>query len=272
MPTVSFPRSARKVAVVCLAFALAVAFAIALSGRAAARAEPATRARAAVAARTHADATARAKYPSVPLSIAGADDARVLAYPPRDPSRSLTVVYLHGVHGRAENGCPWLRAGASELGWLVCPEANVPEAPGFSWAGSASDKRAIVARAERAAQAQGAAPGAPSVLVGFSQGAYVAVELLQASLGRYRGVVLLAAEVEPRAADLAQAGVTRVALGAGDLDPSSRVLARAAERLRAEGIEARYVSLGRVGHTYVAEEPAVLSRAIAWAGGRDDAS
>jgi hypothetical protein len=63
------------------------------------------------------------------------------------------------------------------------------------------------------------------------------------------------------------AGVARIALGAGSLDPAYPVVKADVARLAGEGIEARFVDLGRVGHTYVAEDPDVLSDAIAWAGG-----
>jgi hypothetical protein len=188
----------------------------------------------------------------------------MLSFPPnKNVQTTTTVVYLHGIHGLAKNGCPWLREGANQVGWLVCPEANVrlPNET-FSWGGSASEKRAIVAEAERAVPGNG-----PSVLVGFSQGAYVAEELLQTKQGSYRGIVFLAATVEPRASDLGKAGVKRVVLGAGELDGSYAPMKATAQRLEREGVEVRFVSLGKVGHTYIAENGAPLAAAIAWAGG-----
>jgi hypothetical protein len=213
------------------------------------------------------DARVREKEMTSPTTIGEG----VLAYPPRAGVTGVTtpetVVYLHGIHGRAENGCPYFRDGARALGWLVCPEANAVEAPGFTWAGSPRDVRAIVARAE---QATGAADASPGVLVGFSQGAYVALDLVHVRLGSYRGLVLLGAAVAPSAADLRAAGVTRVVLGAGTRDGSYAPLLATAARLRREGVDVRFVSLGAVGHTYAAEDPATLTRAILFAGGRSD--
>lgn len=257
------PRGARRTFVLCLSIMLVLA--VALASRAAANVEP-RRPRAAASVSASAAASARGKLAVDPITIDG-----VLAYPPRDDvaarAGARVVVYLHGVHGRAENGCPYLRAGASEIGWLVCPEANVPDAPGFSWSGTPADKRGIVAYAERAAHARGADPDAPSVLVGFSQGSYVALELVRARLGRYRGLVLLGADVEPTPSELAEAGVARIVLASGDRDSPRVSLERTAERLRAAAVDARFVSLGAVGHTYAAEDPSVLAQAIAWAGG-----
>ena len=259
MRSIVLPRHARKIVALCLLIVSVALFA--LASRADAGVAPRT-ARKASELVTNADAHARGKIPFDPIAIDG-----VLAYAPPTRTRDRVVVYLHGIHGRAENGCPHLRAGASSVGWLVCPEANVVEAPGFTWGGSVSDKRAIVSRAEQAAYARGADPSKPGVIVGFSQGSYVALELVRARLGRYEGLVLLGADVEPDARELARAGVRRVVLGSGDRDAPRAALERTAARLRKEGVEARFTSLGAVGHTYVAEDPAALADAIAWAGG-----
>jgi predicted esterase len=180
-------------------------------------------------------------------------------------------VYLHGIHGRAENGCPWLRDGASQVGWLVCPDANEHLANDtFSWSGTVAEQHDVVARAERAAQAQGADAEAAGVLIGFSQGAYVALDLVRARLGHHRGLVLIGADVAPSAATLQAAGVDRIVLAAGDLDGASAPMRRAAERLRHEGMDVRFVPLGPVGHSYQASDDGpkeALRDAIAWAGG-----
>jgi len=272
------PRVARKKGFVHLATALALALAAvtavlvtAFTVRAAASSAHARTPAVADAEITPSGDTARGKVRAAPLAI-DAEGRRLLAFPPR-PSATreplAVVVYLHGIHGRAENGCPWMRDGASAIGWLVCPEANtrLPNDT-FSWGGSLHEQRAVVARAERAAHAQGADASGASVLVGFSQGSYVAVDLVNAGLGRYRGLVLVAAEVEPSAAKLRAAGVARVALAAGALDASFAPLGRTAERLRREGVDARFVSLGAIGHSYQTPERDALAEAIAWAGGK----
>ena len=270
MKSHSFPRAARKTAVVCLALVVVVVGGVlAFAARAAARPLPVhayvvTDAR----SRTTREESRRAKYPTKPIALTE-DGVAILAFPPRKPAQTkpLTVVYLHGIHGRAENGCPWLREGSSELGWLVCPEANEHLANDtFSWAGTAAAQRAVVARAERAARAQGADPESASVLVGFSQGAFVALELTARHLGHYRGLVLIGADVAPSRAMLDASGVNRIVLAAGDLDGASASMKRAAEHLRREGMDARFVSLGRIGHSYETTEKEALRDAIVWAG------
>jgi predicted esterase len=219
-------------------------------------------------ARTLRSDIVRGKYPSTPLALHD-EGGTILAFPPGTTARKpITTIYLHGIHGRAENGCPWLREGASEIGWLVCPSANAHLSNDtFSWAGTTLDQRAVVARAERAAQAQGADAESANVIVGFSQGAFVALDLVRARLGRYRGLVLIGADVDPSKEALDAAGVGRIVLAAGELDASFAPLQRAAARLRRAGADARFVDLGRIGHSYATTEKEALRDAIAWAGG-----
>jgi predicted esterase len=106
---------------------------------------------------------------------------------------------------------------------------------------------------------------APRVAVGFSQGAYLALDLVKARREAFRAMVLLGANVNPDAKLLAAAGVTRVVLAASKDEPWHASLEKNAARLAREGVAARFVNLGHVGHMYIADDPAVLREAIAWA-------
>lgn len=189
-----------------------------------------------------------------------------LAYAPAQGH--LAVVYLHGQHGKAENGCPHFRAGASELGWLVCPKGIVEGAAGTaSWGDDVLAQAKAVDHALRAVETVGAS-SEPGVAVGFSQGGYVTLDLVRAGRGHFRGLVLIAApEAHPSATALKAAGVKRVVLGSGRQDAAYKVLEADAKRLASEGMETRFLDLGNVGHTYDAEDPDALRDAIAWAGG-----
>lgn len=279
----SFFRALRRVLV--LGLVISVLLASAFVSRAAAGTEAATAgieagstagSEAARGARTldphasaHLGGETRRHYPSSPLTL-HVDDVELMAYPPatRAATRPLTVVYLHGMRGRAENGCPWFRAGASEQGWLVCPEAIERQPDGsWSWGADVFKQAPIVEGALRAARANGAS-SEPGIAVGFSQGSYVALDLVKARLAKFRGLVLLGAELHPNAKTLRDAGVVRIALGAGQLDHVAYAsLAEEAKRLSSEGIETRFFDLGRVGHTYVVDDTTILNDAIAFAGG-----
>lgn len=272
--SISFARIAARVALVCLVAASFVFVSRAAAGTVAdgmlteaVSSKPSIHKTEYLAAKL--DGQARGHYASTPakLRIEGRD---LLAFPPAAsaPSRPMTVVYLHGVHGRPENGCPWFRGGASELGWLVCPEGVQRDANGTaSWGGNVLDQSMVVSRALRAAEERGAS-SEPGVAVGFSQGGYVALDLVKTRQARFRGLVLIAApEAHPSAQKLRALGVARVALAAGSEDAAYAPLVEDAKRLQHEGMDTRFYDLGRVGHTYAAEDATTLREAIAWAGG-----
>lgn len=212
----------------------------------------------------------RGVYRGTPVTLTTPAAGRVLAYPPakRAGERARTVVYLHGINGRAEKGCPFMKSGASEVGWLVCPSGIEKKEDGTaSWGWNVAAQASVVTDALLAAEANGAARE-PGVAVGFSQGSYVALDLVKSRSASFRGLVLLAApDAHPSAQKLREAGVERVALGAGQYDPAHDALVADAARLEREGIEARFFDLGKVGHTYDAEDPEVLREAIVWAAG-----
>lgn len=250
-------RAMRTRALVCLSIAVTLVIALATRSAAGTAAPPR---RELASPRTAIERAPRGRS-KAPVVIP-ADHGDVLAYPPEKgaSSEAPLVVYLHGVHGRAENGCPWMRSGTGATGWVVCPEPKVKDGPGWSWTGRVNDDAPVVASAIHATRSS-----APRVAVGFSQGAYLAVDLIRARAESFRGVVLLGADVTPDAGALKSAGVRRVVLGASAQEPWHAALERNAARLRREGVDARFVSLGNVGHTYVGEDPTVLREAIAWA-------
>ncbi len=213
-------------------------------------------------------ATPRATVDTATRERADASPTRLpgdlLAFaPPRATARPKTIVYMHGAHGRAEKGCPVFRAAAADLGWLVCPEAVDHDADGAtSWGANIVGQGAILAETLRTAQAAGASPDG-AIAVGFSQGAYAAVDLVKFMHVRFAGLVLIGADMHPSAATFRDGGVRRVAFASGRYDvPQLRAVA---EDLAREGVDARYFDMGNVGHTYLAEDPQVLDDAIAWA-------
>ena len=68
-------------------------------------------------------------------------------------------------------------------------------------------------------------------------------------------MALLGVEVRVDARALRRAGVRRIALAAGRYDQAARFMRETAAALRREGVDARFISLGEVGH-------GVASRAV----------
>ncbi len=212
-----------------------------------------------------AHATVAAPASRVVQLVAGARP--VFGAPPADCANArATFVYLHGVCGLTQNGCGHFEGAP---GWLVCPQANVACGNGGSaWGGSIDDKIAVVDAALEASRAQWPeSRHAPVVLIGFSQGSYVAMDIARAQPGRFAGMLLLGADT--RAVDrLRAARVPRVAFVCGAYDMMFPIMSATPRALAQpeSGIAARFGSLGRVGHTYVAEDGTddVLDQMLSW--------
>ncbi|MBX3231920.1 MAG: hypothetical protein KIT84_12140 [Labilithrix sp.] len=269
--SIAFTRGVRRAAVLCLVVTATLG-SVFVSRAAASTHETMTAHTVHVVAtqKTTLGGETRGFHSSAPKTIGG----DVLAFAPA-PSTStstsdkpLTVVYLHGIHGKAANGCPHIKNGASDVGWLVCPKADNAEANGTAtWSIDPTKPAAVVTHALEAAEAEGAS-AEPGVAVGFSQGGYVTLDLVKSGKVKFRGLVLIAApEAHPSAEKLHAAGVRRVVLAAGYRDAAYAPLKEDAKRLEREGMEVRFVSLGDVGHTYAAEDPTALHDAIVWAAG-----
>ena len=252
-----------RVAVLCLVSAVGVGAIFAQPASASTKAPVATK-HAVVTQKTTLGGETRGMNSSSMKTIGG----DTLAFAPATP-HPVTVVYLHGIPGKAQNGCPHLRNGASEVGWLVCPKATEKEEDGrASWMLDVNANAATVNHAISAAVNEGASPE-PGVAVGFSQGGYITMDLVKSGKVHFKGLVLIAApEQHPSAAKLHEMGVERVVLAAGQRDAAYWPLKQDAQRLANEGMDVKFVDLGDVGHTYAAENTQGLHDAIVWASGR----
>jgi predicted esterase len=199
-------------------------------------------------------------------------------YPPiSKESRSPFVVLLHATCMQPAWVCDWVGDAGRDIGWLVCPSGNSTCAGEPDWHGSGPEKAAFLENALTKVQTSVPAfiDDQPGVLIGWSRGAFAARDILYASLSdpklsplakRFRGLVLMAASVTPDISKLQRAGITRVVMAAGDYDGAKRTMELAVATLRAAGLEARYVSLGKIAHVWPNDFEARMREPIAWAG------
>lgn len=262
--SIAFTRGMCRAAVLCLVSAVMTGAIFAQPAAASTAAPDASTKHAVVSQKTTLGGDTRGFSSSSPTTIGG----DTLSFAPAT-QQPMTVVYLHGIHGKAENGCPHFRNGASEVGWLVCPKATEHEADGrASWMLDVNANATTVNHALAAAVNEGAS-SEPGVAVGFSQGGYITMDLVKSGKVHFKGLVLIAApEQHPSAAKLHEMGVSRVVLAAGQRDAAYWPLKKDAQRLADEGMDVKFVDLGDVGHTYAAENTQGLHDAIVWAAGR----
>lgn len=188
--------------------------------------------------------------------------------PKSEPSRRPLTVFLHGMCALPEWECPVFEAAAGSS-WLLCPPGPAAcEGGGAMWVGTtgALEKRIDKSVALLAEHENGSVDLGRRVLVGYSLGAPAALRVALAQPGRWQRLVIVNAGTEPSAAQLGRAGITRIALVAGEQDATAAKLKKAAKRLAASGLDARYFSMGKVGHYFDAGSAERLREALTWIG------
>jgi predicted esterase len=192
---------------------------------------------------------ARAQAFEVPES---AGEPGVVVYPAADPGPHRITVVLHGMCGHAENICRVFASQATAGAHLICPRATSRcDGGGASWpqTGFAASIERAVERAkaqlgERVDESQG------RTLIGYSLGAFRALELAQHAAGKYPRVMLLGARINPSYRLLRDNGVERLLLSAGAADMTFDHMRRESARLSRAGMTSRFLGLGSAGHAF----------------------
>lgn len=203
------------------------------------------------------------------LGAVRAHGAWGVAFPPRDDSAPRpALVFLHGMNGWSpESSCGYFERAATPFGFLVCPRGNAALDDGPMWSGNYATVAPRVHAALDAAAAMG--PGkldrsGGGTMMGFSNGAYFAVEVAASEPGRWTGLVLISMRLELDAPRLRAAGVRRIVLAAGEHDGSYASMKALAERTDAAGLPTRFIGLGPVGHQFPDDMEARMCDAVAW--------
>ncbi len=210
--------------------------------------------------------------PNVDTVPSGAASAPALPLPPSEPQRLPigeardavyyypstwkedlpVVVMLHGMCALPEYECGAFRAGTTHMAWLLCPAGPTPcQGGGAMWSGPDSRLREVVRRAIEALRHRHPSASAERLaLVGYSLGASAAQRLVARERAGFARIMFLNSGTVTYAEPLRQAGVTRVALVAGDRDMSTSKLKASARRLREGKMSARFFSLENTGHFF----------------------
>jgi predicted esterase len=175
-----------------------------------------------------------------------------------------TVVALHGMCNDPSITCGWFQRGELSEWFQVCPRgAQACGGNLYRWSGRPD---ADVADALAAAHELYPTRWDTSrrVLVGTSQGAFAALQVLRRSTGQFRGLVLIASSAAPDATQLREAGVRKVAFLCGDRDQARPAMQLAAKRLTQAGVPTRFWSLGNVAHEVPDATSPLVASATAW--------
>lgn len=121
---------------------------------------------------------AHAAAPKAPQHIS-ANGGSAYYYPPSAKGSLPVFVYLHGRGGHADADCmAWAKVVRSR-GWLVCPEGQESYGSGRSWGNNAAGAAHVIRAVLEAMNAKhkGRVRTHNNVLMGFSEGAFVAQQL-----------------------------------------------------------------------------------------------
>ncbi len=112
------------------------------------------------------------------LEVAGAPDA--FYYKPRAKGARPILMYLHGRGGNPAEDCrKWARV-ATQFGWVVCPQGPGDVGGGArTWSNGAGEAQRIIDATVHAMREKfhGRVQRSGNILIGFSEGAFVAMQV-----------------------------------------------------------------------------------------------
>ena len=190
----------------------------------------------------------------------------VVVYPAQTPGPHRVTVLLHGMCGEPANACRYFASQVTADEHLICPRASRRcDGGGSTWPQSGFEQQIerAVLRAE-AALGQTVDETHGRTLIGYSLGAYRALELAQRGAGKYPRVMLIGARILASQKLLRANGVERLLLSAGAWDMMHEPMRRETERLLHGGFTTRFLGLGQVGHAFTPSLQDYLPEALRW--------
>jgi predicted esterase len=194
------------------------------------------------------------------LEVPGFGDA--FYYKPRTKSRRPIVMYLHGRGGNAFEDCrKWARV-ARQFGWIVCPQGpTAADSGGRTWNNDAETARHIIDATVDALREKykGRVRGRGNILIGFSEGAFIAQQVGLRDPVRWNRWLILAANDQywfgdaPHLLEQNRAKIRRVYLFTGENDQVAENTKRAGELLKTARIAVRVKIAPGLGHEVPAD-------------------
>ena len=190
------------------------------------------------------------------LEVKNAPDA--FFYKPRVKGTRPVLMYLHGRGGRPAEDCrKWARV-ATQFGWVVCPSGPGDNgAGGRTWANGAADAQRIIDATLEALRAKykGRVQRRNNVLIGFSEGAFVAMQVGLKDQRTWSKWLILGASDQywaggevTQALDRAKRKVQRIYLLTGENDGVKQATQRVGEVLKKLKVPVRVRIVAGMGH------------------------
>jgi predicted esterase len=204
---------------------------------------------------------------TAPLVLAETEsEPGVVVYPAQTSGVHRVTVLLHGMCGEPQNACSHFAPQVTADEHLICPRASRRcDGGGSTWPQTGFERK-IEQAVRRAEAALGATVDETHgrTLIGYSLGAYRALELAQHGAGKYPRVMLIGARIVANQELLRANGVERLLLSAGAWDMMHAPMRRETERLVRSGFTTRFLGLGPVGHAFTPSLQQYLPEALRW--------
>lgn len=224
--------------------------------------------------------------------VASARPARAPA-PPKDPERieladgmpdaffyrpkvrgpRPVIMYLHGRGGNPFEDCRKWAAVATQFGWLVCPQGPEDRGGGSrAWQNDVTHGQAIIDGSIAALRAKykGRVRSKDSVLIGFSEGAFLAMQIGLHKPERWNRWLILAANDQYWFGDTEallkekRKKIRRVYLLTGENDEVAENTKRVGEQLKAAKVRVRVQIAEGLGHEIPGAKMKTYKRPLRW--------
>jgi len=206
------------------------------------------------------------------LEVPGQPDA--FYYRPRGKGQKPVVIYLHGRGGNPEEDCrKWAKV-ATQFGWVLCPQGPEDRGGGArAWANNPIAGKEVIDKSLAAlrekfhhrVQTRG------NILVGFSEGAFIAMQVGLKDPKTWNRWLILAANDQYWFGDAAallhgdRRSIRRVYLLTGENDEVAENTARVGEMVKAEKIPVRVKIAPGMGHEVPGDRMiSTYRRPLAW--------
>lgn len=206
------------------------------------------------------------------LEVPGAPDAYY--FKPRAKGTKPILMYLHGRGGNPAEDCrKWARV-ASQFGWVVCPSAAGDAGNGGrTWSNGAGDAQRIIDATVGALRAKykGRVQRRNNILIGFSEGAFVAMQVGLKDQSTWSRWLILAASdqywggAETEALEKGKRKVRRVYLLTGENDGVAQNTVRVGETLKKKNVPVMVKIVPGMGHEVPSDRMvSTYRRPLAW--------
>lgn len=206
------------------------------------------------------------------LEVQGAPDA--FYYKPRAKGARPILMYLHGRGGNPAEDCrKWARV-ATQFGWVVCPAGPGDVGGGArTWSNGAGDAQRIIDATVQAMRAKykSRVLRRGNILIGFSEGAFVAMQVGLKDQGTWSKWLILGASDSYWGGDVAEAldeskrRVRRVYLLTGENDGVAQNTVRVGDTLKKNKVPVKVRLVPGMGHEVPSDRMiSTYRRPLAW--------